>query len=183
MIKEKIQIAGARLGAVLAMAGQGLRVQPQGRGSLAQVLRCLLVLQDPRKESCPCTHAAVTLRLLVNDDHLHVEMSHCSHSCAHSDFTPTGSLPPSWEQRLGGEGGRGSRVALTSSTLKMAAVRATCPATKVANSVFCVLSMMEPGTAIEMVQFLPLDLLRNVEIVNAHVQMYTCRMRMTITLK
>ena len=37
----------------------------------------------------------------------------------------------------------------------MAAVRANCPATYVANSAFCVLSMIEPGTAIEMVHGLP----------------------------
>ena len=47
---------------------------------------------------------------------------------------------------------------LTSSTLKMAAVRAICPAMNVANSRFCVLSMMEPGTEMETVHGLPLPL-------------------------
>ncbi len=44
---------------------------------------------------------------------------------------------------------------LTSSTLKMAAARAIWPATYVANSAFWVLSITEPGTAIETVHWRP----------------------------
>jgi hypothetical protein len=40
----------------------------------------------------------------------------------------------------------------------MAAVRAICPAMNVANSRFCVLSMIEPGTEMETVHGLPLPL-------------------------
>ena len=57
-----------------------------------------------------------------------------------------------WPGCLSGE----SSSTTTSSTLKMAAARAICPASSVASSRFCAFSMQEAATAIETVELRPL---------------------------
>ena len=123
------------------------------QGTLAQVLRGLHELQDVGQQRCsrantvPATHT----RLICSAAVLHVAgAQHCAQGHSSTSSTVKDMQAEHSAQAADPELSESS-ITTTSSTLKIAAVRAICPATAVACSADWVLSMTEAATAMDRV--------------------------------